>query len=373
MNSSKKPSEGNASMFRTLRAPRLLAAGALAPLLALATMGLPQDAAAMAPSQDANGDKLKVVVTLSVLKSLAQEVGGDRVDVDELADPAQDPHFVQPRPTLMKKAHDADVFVEVGLQLELWAQKVVDGAGNPKIQQGAPGRVVATEGIPTLEMPKTLSREWGDVHPYGNPHVWLDPVRARKMAANLAAGFERVDPAHKADYETRLKAFTDKLDQSLFGEELVKAVGASKLCRLCEQDQLDDYLTKRNLADKLGGWLKKAAPLKGRPIVTYHKTFVYFANRFGLTIPLEIEEKPGIPPSAKQIERVVAGVKSAGVKTIAHESYYPRDSSDYVAEQTGAKVVPIPIDVAPAMGASDYFGLIDLLLDRILASEKGTG
>jgi ABC-type Zn uptake system ZnuABC Zn-binding protein ZnuA len=338
-----------------------LAAAAAFVLLAAASPGA-------APPR---ADKVKVVTTLSVLKSLAQEVGGDLVLVDELADPAQDPHFVQPRPTLMKKAREADLFVEIGLQLEMWAQKVVDGAGNPKIQPGQPGRVVASEGIETLEMPKTLSREWGDVHPYGNPHVWLDPVRARKMAANISAGLVRVDPAHKADYEAKLKAFTDRLDKALFGEELVKAVGATKLCREAEQNQLDDFLAKRNLTDKLGGWLKKAAPLKGRPIVTYHKTFIYFANRFGLTIPLEIEEKPGIPPSAKQVQRVVDGVKGAGVKTIVHESYYPRESSDYVAEQTGAKVVPIPIDVAPDMGAKDYFELIDVLLDRILKSEQG--
>ncbi len=327
----------------------------------------------LAPAQEGAGAKLKVVTTLSVLRSLAQEVGGDLVEVDELADPAQDPHFVQPRPTLMRKAHDADLFIEVGLQLELWAQKVVDGAGNPRIQPGQPGRVVATEGIPTLETPQTLSREWGDVHPYGNPHVWLDPVRARRMAANIAAGLQRVDPAHKDAYEANLKRFEEKLDRALFGEELVKAVGASKLCRCCEQDQLDDFLARRNLTDKVGGWLAKAARLKGRPVVTYHKTFIYFANRFGLTIPLEIEEKPGIPPSAKQVERVVQGVKSAGVKTIVHESYYPRESSDYVAEQTGAKVVSVPIDVAPAMAANDYFELINLLLDRVLASETGTG
>jgi ABC-type Zn uptake system ZnuABC Zn-binding protein ZnuA len=321
-------------------------------------------------TERAPGEKLKVVTTLSVLRSLAQEVGGDLVEAEELADPSQDPHFVQPRPTLMKKAHDADVFVEIGLQLEMWAQKVVDGAGNPKIQPGQPGRVVATEGIATLEMPQTLSREWGDVHPYGNPHVWLDPVRARKMAANIAAGLVRVDPAHKDAYEARLKAFTDKLDEKIFGAELVKQVGATKLCRLCEQNQLDDFLAKKSLGDKLGGWLKKAAPLKGRPIVTYHKTFIYFATRFGLTIPLEIEEKPGIPPSAKHIDSVVTRVLENKVRTIVHEDYYPRASSDFVAEKTGAKVVPVPIDLAPAEGAADYFQFIDVLLDRILESEQ---
>jgi len=347
---------------------KLLNAIAATSLLSTALIANPTFAAV--PRSDG---KLKVVTTLSVLRSLAQEVGGDLVDAQELADPAQDPHFVQPRPTLMKKAREADVFIEIGLQLEMWAQKVVDGAGNPRIQPGQPGRIVASSGIPTLEQPQTLSREWGDVHPYGNPHVWLDPVRARKMAANIAAGLERVDPAHQAAYQANLKAFTDRLDQALFGEQLVKQVGASKLCRLCEQNQLDEFLAKRNLNEKLGGWLKKAEPLKGRPIVTYHKTFIYFANRFGMTIPLEIEEKPGIPPSAKHVDSVVTRVLENKVRTIVHEDYYPRASSDYVAEKTGAKVVPVPVDLSTEEGASDYFQFIDTLLDRILASEKGTG
>jgi ABC-type Zn uptake system ZnuABC Zn-binding protein ZnuA len=349
--------------------PKKLAAFAVAIAALLApkstTLAAPSDPSA-APRRE---EKVHVVTTLAVLRSLAQEVGGDLVEAEELGNPDEDPHFVQPRPTLMKKAHDADLFVEIGLQLEMWAQKVVDGAGNPKIQPGAPGRVVASEGVVTLEQPATLSREWGDVHPYGNPHVWLDPVRVRKVAANIEAGLVRVDPSHKEQYEARLKAFTDKLDRALFGEELVKQVGATKLCRLCEHDELDDYLTKKNLGDKLGGWLKKAAPLKGRPVVTYHKTFVYFAHRFGLTIPFEIEEKPGIPPSAKHVDSVIQRVTESKVKTIVHENYYPRATSDFVAEKTGAHVVPVPIDLAASSGATDYFAFVDLLLDKILASE----
>ena len=172
---------------------------------------------------------------------------------------------------------------------------------------------------------------------------------------------------------SKYKSFQDRIDRALFGDELVKQVGATKLCRLCEQNQLDDYLVKKELAPKLGGWLAKAAALRGRPIVTYHKTFIYFANRFGLTIPLEIEEKPGIPPSAKHTDSVVQRVQENKVRTIVHENYYPRAASDFVAEKTGAKVVPVPIDLAPTEGASDYFQFIDLLLDRILASERATG
>src|SRR5262249_34299565 len=145
----------------------------------LALLGAP-----VAPTPQSNEKPLEVVTTLGVLASLASEVGGTRVHAEALADPRQDPHYVEPKPTLMQKARAADLFIEVGLQLELWGEKVASGSGNPKIQMGQPGRVVASTGVQTLELPAVLSREWGDVHPYGNPHVWLDPLNAKTMAEN---------------------------------------------------------------------------------------------------------------------------------------------------------------------------------------------
>ncbi|MEE9271643.1 MAG: metal ABC transporter substrate-binding protein, partial [Candidatus Krumholzibacteria bacterium] len=224
-------------------------------------------------------DKLNVVTTLSVLEYIAGEVGGTRTSAQSLSDPRQDPHFVQPRPTLMKKTRQADVFVEVGLQLELWAQKVIDGAGNPRIQAGQPGRVVASNGISTLELPGILSREWGDVHPYGNPHVWLDPVNVKRMGANIADAFTSVDPEHADHYAGKLATFNARVDSALFGAELVANVGAAKLTRLAQRGRLFEYLADKGLAGELGGWLKKAEPLRGQKIVTYHKTWVYFARR----------------------------------------------------------------------------------------------
>src|SRR5690349_21375247 len=124
---------------------------------------------ASAPAQEKPaGKKLEVVTTLSVLADLARQVGGAHVNVEALSDPRQDPHYVEPKPTLMQKARAADVFIEVGLQLELWGAKVAEGSGNPRIQMGQPGRVIASAGIETLELPTSISREWGDVHPYGN-------------------------------------------------------------------------------------------------------------------------------------------------------------------------------------------------------------
>jgi ABC-type Zn uptake system ZnuABC Zn-binding protein ZnuA len=322
-------------------------------------------------AQPPTDPKLNVVTTLSVLADLAHEIGGDLVTVQSLSDPSEDPHFVQPRPTLMQRAREADVFIELGLQLELWAGKVIDGSGNPKIQSGQPGRVIASLGIPTLELPQQLSREWGDVHPYGNPHVWLDPLNAKDMAANIAAGFEKVDAAHAPEYEKRLKDFQNRIDVALFGEALVKEVGGRMLTRKARDGKLDDYLEAHKLSDKLGGWLLEARAIAARPVVTYHKSWIYFVTRFGLTVPVEIEEKPGIPPSARHRDAVVELVKQRGIKTILEEVFYDRGAADYLAKETGAHVVVVPIDIGPSVKVTSYFALIDLILGKLIESETG--
>ena len=322
-------------------------------------------------SQQEPERKLEVVTTLSVLRSLAEEVGGARVHAQALADPRQDPHYVEPKPTLMQKARSADVFIEVGLQLELWAEKVASGSGNTRIQTGQPGRVVASSGISTLELPAVLSRDWGDVHPYGNPHVWLDPLNAKTMAENIAKALQAVDPAHTEEYKQNLEHFQQRIDEALFGAELVKQVGGRQLSRLAHQGRLTDYLKQGNLGDKLGGWLQLAAPLRGRPVVTYHKSWIYFAERFGFTIPVEIEEKPGISPSARHRDQVLALIKEQKVHTILQEVFYDRGAADYLAKETGAHAVVVPLDLGEEVGVKDYFGLIDLLLRRVLESESG--
>ena len=314
---------------------------------------------------------LEVITTLGVLKSLAEEVGGARVHVECLSDPRQDPHYVEPKPTLMQKARAADALIEIGLQLELWAEKVASGSGNSKIQTGQPGRIVASTGISTLELPTVLSREWGDVHPYGNPHVWLDPLNAKSMAENISKAFQALDPARAQEYQRDLERFQGRIDDSLFGSELVKEVGGRQLGRMARQGKLADYLQSRNLSGLLGGWLKQAEPLRGRPVVTYHKSWIYFAERFGLSIPVEIEEKPGIPPSARHRDQVLELMKSQGIKTVLQEVFYERSAADYLAKETGAHAVIVPLDLGGEVGAKNYFELIDLILRNLIESETG--
>ncbi len=323
-------------------------------------------------AQEATGEKkLRVVTTLSFLADIARAVGGDHIAAESLSDPRQDPHYVEPKPTLMQKARAADVFIEVGLQLELWGSKVADGSGNPKIQSGQPGRVVASSGVETLELPTSISREWGDVHPYGNPHVWLDPLNAKKMAENISAAFVKLDAANEADYAKGLADFDARIDVAMFGAELVAQIGGEKLTRLARQGRLDAYLEEKKLTSTLGGWMKATLPLRGRPVITYHKTSIYFAQRFGLVIPLEIEEKPGIPPSARHRDHVIELIQQQKVHTIMQEIFYDRSAADYLASKTGAHVIVVPIDVGAEVGIKDYFALIQNFVDRLLESEQG--
>jgi ABC-type Zn uptake system ZnuABC Zn-binding protein ZnuA len=333
-------------------------------LVGLATALGTAASAAAAPKQ------VSVVTTLNVLAGIAREVGGDRVAVTSLAKPNQDPHTLVAKPTFKVLAKNADLFIEIGLGLDVWGSAVTDASGNPTIQTGQKGRVVASEGITTRELPTTLSKAWGDIHPYGNPHVWLDPVNAKQIAANIAAGLTRVDPDGKQAYASRLKAFGDKIDDQLYGHDLVVEYGASKLERLSRRNELYDYLKTKHSSDKLGGWLKKAEPLRGLKIITYHKTWVYFTDRFGIEIRGEIEEKPGIPPSQDYLASLINKVKADGIKVIFVDTIYPTKDGQFIAEKTGARLVSSPIDLGGAPGTDDYFSLINTLLDRAVAAAK---
>jgi zinc/manganese transport system substrate-binding protein len=314
--------------------------------------------------------KVQVVTTLGVLAGIAREVGGDRVTATSLAKPNQDPHTLVAKPTYKVLAKNADLFVELGLGLDIWGSAVTDASGNPNIQTGQKGRVIATEGITTRELPATLSKAWGDIHPYGNPHVWLDPVNIKQVAANIAAGLTLVDPDGKDAYAANLKALDTRIDDALYGHALVEEYGASKLERLSRRNELIDYLKSKHTYDKLGGWLKKAEPLRGLKIITYHKTWVYFCERFGLEIRGEIEEKPGIPPSQDYLAQLIQKVKSEQIKVIFIDTIYPTKDGEFIAAKTGARIVASPIDLGGAPGTDDYVSLINTLLDRILAAAK---
>jgi len=172
------------------------------------------------------GGKLRVVTTLSDLASIAREIGGEHVEVKSLISGGQEPHTAVPKPSLMAAVNKADLFVEVGLELELWAERVLEGAHNPRVLEGQPGFVRASDGVSTLEVPRVLTRAEGGVHPQGNPHIWLDPLNGIKIAENITEGLKRVDPEHAEKYESNLTAFKERIWKALYGCETAGRGGA---------------------------------------------------------------------------------------------------------------------------------------------------
>lgn len=319
--------------------------------------------------------KLQVVCTLPTLKALADEVGGERIEAIALAKGDQDPHFVTPTPVLMQKTRSANLFIENGFSLELWADQVANGSGNPRIFRGTPGRIVAGSGIAALEVPAVVTRDMGDVHPQGNPHVWLDPLLAKIQAGNIANALKAADPAGASYYESRLADFSRRIDRAMFGDELLAQVGIQKLARLTASGQLRAFLEENKsggqpLAAKAGGWLRAAAPLRGIRAYEFHKVWAYFARAFGIQLAGTIEEKPGIPPGPQHVLEVTRTIQAEKIPLILVDNFYDPSLPNRIAEQTGARVVLLPDQVAGEPGIKTYFDLIDHIVRQMTAALK---
>jgi len=330
-------------------------------------------AALAIPSASAQAKKITVVCTLPTLKALTEEVGGTRVDVVALARGDQDPHFVTPTPVLMRRTRDAVLFVENGFSLELWADEVANGSGNSRIAKGSPGRVVAATGIAALEIPSVLSREMGDIHPQGNPHVWLDPLLAKQEADNIADALKRVDPSGADYYDQRKADFDKRIDNAMFGEELVKLVGIQKLTRLVQTGELRTFLetTKlggQPLSTKTGGWLKQGEALNGVKAYEFHKVWAYFARAFGIKLVGTIEERPGIPPGPQHVRHVTDQIKADKIPLILVDNFYDPALPNNISRETGAKVAILPNQVEGEPAIKTYFALIDYLIKDITSA-----
>jgi zinc/manganese transport system substrate-binding protein len=324
---------------------------------------------------DTGAKKVRVVCTLPTLKALTEEIGGDRVDVIALAKGDQDPHFVTPTPVLMRKTREADLFIENGFSLELWAEEVASGSGNTKIFRGTPGRIIASAGIAALEVPSVLTRELGDIHPQGNPHVWLDPLLAKVEAGNICEALKSTDSEGASYYEQRKNDFFTRIDEALFGPELVKLIGSQKLTRLAWSGQLRSFLESNRfggqpLSSKMGGWLKQAESLKGIKAYEFHKVWVYFARVFGLDLVGTIEERPGIPPGPQHVRQVTEKIKADKIPLILVDNFYDPSLPRNIARQTGAVMVLLPNQVEGEPGIKTYFELINRLMSDITGALK---
>ncbi len=337
----------------------------------LITILLPSGPAHAAP-------RLRVVATLPDYAVLASAIGGERVSVEAIVRGDQDAHFIRPKPSFVNLVRNADVLVDTGLDLEMWLPTVVDKSGNTRVRSGQPGYVAAAHGMNLLEKPKVMSRIEGGLHIYGNPHVTTSPLNIRVAARNIATGLIKNDPSGKALYQRNLQALERRLDTHLFGEDLVEMLGGPTLCDLAEKGRLIPFLEANRfqgepLINHLGGWMKQMLPLRGTPIVTYHKNWVYFIHLFGLEEAGTVEPKPGIPPSARHVAELVQLMRDREIRLILAANYFDEGQVRSVAAKVDAFAVIVPLYVGGEPGVEDYVQLFDLWLQRLLDAAQRAG
>jgi zinc/manganese transport system substrate-binding protein len=273
---------------------------------------------------------LNVVATTPDLAALARAIGGAAVDVKALAKPTEDPHFVDAKPSLVVTLNRADMLIEGGAELEMgWLPPLLESARNDRIAAGSPGRVSASTGIRMLEVPTSFDRSKGDVHSMGNPHFLLDPVNVRLVVTQIAQHMAQVDPASAALFRDNLKSFLATLE--------VKAAA----------------------------WQKELEPFRGAKIVTYHKDFVYLAERYKLEVAETLEPKPGIEPSPIHLAAVIGTMRAQKVRVILVQPFQNRKTAETVARQTDAVVLDMPQQPGVKPNTATYFDLMDSLVHTL--------
>ncbi len=276
------------------------------------------------------------MTTTEDLASIAKEVGGERIAVEAIARGYQDPHFVEAKPSFILKLQKADLLIVIGLELEIgWLPPLVQQSRNGKIQPGAEGYLDASQGVQKLEIPTgQITRAMGDVHPLGNPHYWMDPENGKRIAKEMVDAFDRLRPGDRAYFDQRLADFTARLDAA----------------------------EKR--------WMATMAPYKGTKVVTYHRSFPNFAERFGLEIIGYVEPRPGIPPTPQHTLDLINEMKRQKVKVVLVEPYFDLKTPTAIGRETGARVLVMPPSVGGVKETSDYFALFDYNINLLVNALK---
>lgn len=329
----------------------------------LTTIALLASLTAEPPSRQA-AEPVKIVTSLTTYAAIAREVAGDRGRVTAIAQGDEDPHFVQPKPSFVALLRDADLFVTTGLDLELWVPALLDRASNRKVSEGGPGYVTAYTGLTLLEVPTSLNRAGGDIHADGNPHIHTDPLNAMLIARNILTGLKRVAPGDAAYFEAREQDFERRILEATMGADLVKILTPATAFDLLRNDKLRDFLGAtmyqgKPLLERLGGWLKTAEVFRGKEMACYHREWAYFSRRYQVTCADYIEAKPGIPPTPRHVEDVIALIRQRRIPVLFASNYFNRNQIQQVAAKTGATAVVVPENTEGAPGVDTYFDLMD--------------
>jgi zinc/manganese transport system substrate-binding protein len=313
---------------------------------------------------------LEVVATVPDLGDLVRVVGGDQVSVSVITKGPQDPHVVEPRPSLIRQLHDADLFVLTGMDLEIgWAPVLLQGARNPKILPGGEGYLDTSSVVTPLEVPAaTSNRSMGDLHPYGNPHYLTDPVHGLRVAALLRDALGSLRPDERAGFEQRCERFVQQTLEHLVGTELVASYGPEEVARLLDSGRFDAELRARDHTERLGGWLAQMRPYAGTRAIEDHQFWAYFAHRFGIELVTTLEPYPGIAPSTRQLARVVETIRAEKIPLILSTAYFDPRHAHWVAERTGARVVLLAHQAGARSSADGYLGAIDYNVRQVVTA-----
>jgi ABC-type Zn uptake system ZnuABC Zn-binding protein ZnuA len=278
-------------------------------------------------------ERIQIVTTTTDLRSLTEAVGGERVAVVSLVPPNLDAEDYQPKPQDVLRLKNAQMLVRVGLDYDLWADRLLVQAGKPEISRGGAGYVDASFAIAVLEL-RGMSVGPGDGHAHGsgNPHYWLDPKNAEIITGTILETLARIDPAGAATYEANRSAFLARLQT------------------------------------KLTEWETRLAPLKGMPIVAYHNNWPYFARRFRLDFAEFIETKPGVPPSPSHLAAIVRTIQTRGVRIVVREPHEPERDVAFVAGRARARVVVLAASVGALPSATDYISMFDANVEALTAA-----
>ena len=265
--------------------------------------------------------------------ALAQELGGNLVEVSVATSALQDPHQIQAKPSLIARARNADLVVCTGAELEIgWLPVLLQQSGNAKVQNDQQGNFAAADYVRKLDVPGQLDRAQGDVHAAGNPHIQTDPRNIALVATALGARLQQVDPTHAAQY--------------------AKAQA--------------DFAQRWQLA--ITRWTAQAAPIRGAPVASQHKGFVYLYDWLGVKEVAVLEPKPGVEPTASHLQGVLSTLKGTPARMVIYSAYQDARPSEWLSKNAGIPVVKIPFTVGGTDGAKDLFGLFDDTVARMVAA-----
>jgi len=269
--------------------------------------------------------------------ALAKELGGDRVEATSATSALQDPHRIQARPSLIARVRNADLVVCTGAELEIgWLPALLQQSGNDRVQAGQPGNFASADFVRKLDVPSQVDRSQGDVHAAGNPHVQTDPRNIATIATALSARLRQLDPAHAGDYARREYDFSQRWQQAI------------------------------------ARWSAQAAPLKGAPVVSQHKSFVYLYDWLGLKELAVLEPKPGVEPTVPHLQSVLATLKATPARMVLYAAYQDPRPSEWLSRNAGIVAVKLPFTVGGSEAAKDLFGLFDDTVARLLAAAGGS-